>query len=52
MLEAANTPEFLEMATKLGYVVDLQDFAKLRTNMPGQFAKWKRLVELSGAKPE
>ena len=52
MLEAANTPEFLEMATKLGYVMDLQDFAKLRSNMPGQFAKWKHLVEISGAKPE
>lgn len=52
MLEAANTPEFLEIAAKLGYVMDLQDFAKVRTNMPGQFAKWKRLVEVSGAKPE
>jgi tripartite-type tricarboxylate transporter receptor subunit TctC len=52
MLEAANTPEFLDIAAKLGYVMDLQDFAKVRTNMPGQFAKWKRLVEVSGAKPE
>ena len=51
MLEAANTPEFLEMAAKLGYVMDLQDFAKVRANMPGEFAKWKRLVQISGAKP-
>ena len=52
MLEAGYTPEFLEMAGKLGYVMDLQDHAKVRANMPGQFAKWKRLVEVSGAKPE
>jgi tripartite-type tricarboxylate transporter receptor subunit TctC len=52
MLEAANTTEFTEIAAKLGYVVDLQDYAKVRANMPGQFAKWKRLVQISGAKPE
>ena len=40
------------MAAKLGYVMNLQDFAKMRADMPGQFAKWKRLVEISGAKPE
>lgn len=51
MLEAANTPEFKELAANLGYEMDLQDFAKLRTNMPGEFAKWKRMVEISGAKP-
>lgn len=51
MLEAANTPGFKELAANLGYVMDLQDFAKLRTNMPGEFAKWKRMVEISGAKP-
>jgi tripartite-type tricarboxylate transporter receptor subunit TctC len=51
MLEAANTPEFKGMADKLGYVMDLQDSAKLRTNMPGEFAKWKRMVEISGAQP-
>lgn len=52
MVEAANTPEFLELAAKLGYVMDVQDSAKLRANMPSQFAKWKRLVDISGAKPE
>lgn len=52
MLEAANTPEFKEMSAKLGYVMDLQDFAKVRANTPGEFAKWKHLVEISGAKPE
>lgn len=51
MLEAANTPEFKELAANLGYVMDLQDFAKLRTHMPSEFAKWKRMVEISGAKP-
>ena len=52
MIEAAKTPEFNEIAAKLGYVVDLQDYAKVGVNMPGEFAKWKRLVEISGAKPE
>ncbi|MBT2333523.1 tripartite tricarboxylate transporter substrate binding protein [Variovorax paradoxus] len=51
MLEAANTPEFKEIADKLGYVMDLQDSAKLRISFPGEFAKWKRMVEISGAKP-
>lgn len=51
MLEAANTPEFKEIADKLGYVMDLQDAAKMRSNMPSEFAKWKRMVEISGAKP-
>lgn len=51
MLEAASTPEFKEVADKLGYVMDLQDAAKLRVNMPGEFARWKRMVEISGAKP-
>jgi len=51
MLEAANTPEFKQVADKLGYVMDLQDSAKLRSNFPGEFAKWKRMVEVSGAKP-
>jgi tripartite-type tricarboxylate transporter receptor subunit TctC len=52
MLKAANTPEFTQLAAELGYVVDLQDSAKVRASMPSQFAKWKRLVEVSGAKPE
>lgn len=51
MLEAANTPEFKEVADKLGYVMDLQDAAKMRSNMPSEFAKWKRMVDISGAKP-
>jgi tripartite-type tricarboxylate transporter receptor subunit TctC len=51
MLEAAHTPEFKEMSDKLGYVMDLQDAAKVRANMPREFAKWKRMVEISGAKP-
>jgi tripartite-type tricarboxylate transporter receptor subunit TctC len=51
MLEAASTPEFKEIADKLGYVMDPQDSAKLRTSFPGEFAKWKRMVEISGAKP-
>lgn len=52
MVQAASTPEFAELAAKLGYVMDLQDSTELRASMPGQFAKWKRLVEISGAKPE
>ncbi len=51
MLEAAQTPEFKEISDKLGYVMDLQDAASLRANMAAQFAKWKRMVEISGAKP-
>ncbi|KQX21356.1 hypothetical protein ASD05_17475 [Variovorax sp. Root434] len=51
MLEAANTPEFKQVADKLGYVMDLQDSAKMRINFPGEFARWKRMVEISGAKP-
>lgn len=51
MLEAASTPEFKIIADKLGYVMDLQDSAKLRISFPGEFAKWKRMVEISGAKP-
>ena len=51
MIEAARTPEFKEISDKLGYVLDLQDSAKLRMNMPGQFAKWKQMVDISGAKP-
>ena len=51
LLEAANTPEFKEVADRLGYVMDLQDAAKMRSNMPSEFAKWKRMVDISGAKP-
>lgn len=51
MIEAAQTPEFKEIADKLGYVMDLQDAAKVRVNMSRDFAKWKRMVEISGAKP-
>lgn len=51
MLEAAKTLEFKEIADKLGYVMDLQDSAKMRSNMTGEFAKWKRMVDISGAKP-
>jgi tripartite-type tricarboxylate transporter receptor subunit TctC len=51
MLEAANAPEFKEIADKLGYVMDLQDSAKMRVNFPGEFVKWKRMVDVSGAKP-
>lgn len=51
MLEAASTPEFKEIADRLGYVMDVQDAANMRARMPGEFAKWKRMVEISGAKP-
>jgi tripartite-type tricarboxylate transporter receptor subunit TctC len=46
----ASTPEFREVCAKLSLEVDVQDAATFRASVPAELEKWRRLVELTGAK--
>ena len=47
---AAASPEFKELCQVQGLDVDILDTAALQTAVPKEFAKWKKLVAMAGAK--
>ena len=50
MVAAARTAEFKELCIANGLDADVLDTAAMKAAMPGQFAKYKNLVVLTGAK--
>jgi tripartite-type tricarboxylate transporter receptor subunit TctC len=51
MTVAAMSPDFQELCRTIGFDVDIVGPAGMRATMPGEFAKYNRLVTLAGIEP-
>ncbi|MGE4238939.1 Bug family tripartite tricarboxylate transporter substrate binding protein [Ramlibacter sp.] len=49
-LAAASTPEYKQLCSTIGLDVHLQSQAQTQAATAGEFAKWRRIVALGGAK--
>ncbi|MGB3071305.1 MAG: tripartite tricarboxylate transporter substrate binding protein [Ottowia sp.] len=50
VIRIASSPDFKEVTLGQGVDIDIQDAATFRASVPGELAKWKRMVELTSAK--